>query len=231
MREVRRGRTHARPSAPGLAQHLRTVLWGPAEFVGLPARLLAQGMVVGAVATAAIGGVGFAGMWVGPRTLVTGEAGLIVVAAVMVYLAVLRAGRILIGLVAVLGACLAFMAPDVAAGVALQHRGQVESARVGSVGIPSGRGRTLCSITQPVGAVTGATVWRGCGKSITPGDTLPVVYDPERRAPTRGVAAPGELRAAEDRLAGVGAALVAGCTVAVVRSFRLTAPSRPARGG
>lgn len=186
-----------------------------------------HGLVAGAAAAAATAGVGFAGMWVGPRTLGTGEPGLIVVAAVLVYLAVLRAGRILIALVAVLGACLAFVAPDVAAGVALQQRGLVKAARVASVESLSQRGRTFCSVREPAGAVTGATVWRGCGKSIGPGDTLPVVYDPEGRAPTRGVAESGELRAAEIRLAGVGVALAACCTVAVVRSFRLSVPARP----
>ncbi|WP_432168194.1 hypothetical protein [Streptomyces sp. bgisy031] len=183
--------------------------------------LLAEGLSAGSVAAAVIVGAGFVGMWGGPRTLVTGEPGLVVAAALVLYLVILRAGRVLIGLVAVLGACLALMAPDVAAGVVLQQRGLVESARVASVETAADRGRIFCSVTDLDAVPPGAEVWRGCDESITPGDALPVVYDPRGRAPARGVASPGELRRAELRLAGLTAVFVAGCTVAVVRSFRM----------
>ncbi|MGB8939665.1 MAG: hypothetical protein WCD21_05410 [Streptomyces sp.] len=225
MRAKRRGRSVRRSDAPVLAEHLRSVLWGPAEFVGIPGRLLVQGLSAGSATAVMVVGSAFAGMWGGPRGLATGELGLLVAAGLVLYLVVLRAGRVLIGLVAVLGACLAFMAPDVATGAALHQRGRVEPARVASVQKAAEHGRPVCSVTDIDAVPAGAEVWRGCAESITVGDTLPVVYDPQGRAPTRGVAAPGELRAAELRLAALSVLFVGGCTVAVVRSFRLEAPS------
>lgn len=216
----------SRTSAPGFAGHLRGRLWGPAEFIGIPGRLFVTGVVAGSAAAALVVGTALAGMWGGPRELITGEAGLAAVAALAAYLVVLRAGRVLIGLVAVLGTCLAFMAPGVAAGVALQQRGLVATAAVSSVQTAARHGRTICSVTDTDAAPTGADVWRGCAASTAPGDTLPVVYDPRGRAPTRGVSTPGELRRSSLRLTGLSAAFVAACTVAVVRSFRMTAAPR-----
>ena len=216
-----RGTASLRSAEPGLAGHLRSVLWGPAEFIGIPGRLLAEGLSAGGATAAVIVGSAFAGMWGGPWGLVTGELGLTVAAALVLYLVVLRAGRVLIGVVAVLGACLAFMAPEVAAGVALQQRGLVEPAQVASVQAAAEHGRPVCSVTAFDAVPAGTEVWRGCAESIAPGDTLPVVYDPRGRAPTRGVAAPGELRGAGLRLAALSVLFVGGCTVAVVRSFRL----------
>jgi hypothetical protein len=228
MRAEHRDVSARRSAAPGFAEHLRIALWGPAEFIGVPGRLLAEGFSAGGAAAAVIVGSAFAGMWGGPQGLVTGEIGLVVVTALVLYLVVLRAGRVLIGLVAALGACLAFLAPDVAAGVALQQRGRVEPARVASVQAATEQGRTVCSVTDIDAVPAGAEVWRGCAASTAPGDTLPVVYDPRGRAHTRGVAAPGELRGAELRLAALTALFVGGCTVAVVRSFRMDAPSHGA---
>ncbi|MFD7815758.1 hypothetical protein ACFV6E_22940 [Streptomyces sp. NPDC059785] len=94
-----------------------------------------------------------------------------------------------------------------------------------SVRAGPGHGRVVCSVTGVDAVPTGARVWRGCGESTAPGDTLPVVYDPRGLAPARGVAAPGELLQAELRLAGLTVVFVAGCAIAVVRSFELT--SRP----
>ncbi|MBO1329987.1 hypothetical protein [Streptomyces sp. VRA16 Mangrove soil] len=225
MRGSRRA-SHPRAAAPVLAEHLRSVLWGPAEFVGVPRRLLVEGLLAGGAAAALTVGAGFAGMWGGPRELTTGEPGLLVIAVLVLYLLIRRAGRILVGLVAVLGICLALMSSDVAAGVALQQRGLVEPARVASVQPDSGRGRALCAVTGVDAVPTGAAVWRGCGATTALGDTLPVVYDPEGRAPTRGVAAPGELRAAQLRLAALATAFLTGCACAVARSFRMTAAPR-----
>ncbi|MFE0130997.1 hypothetical protein ACFWY6_05350 [Streptomyces sp. NPDC059037] len=225
MRAIRQGTAARRSAAPGLAEHLRSVLWGPAEFIGIPGRLLAEGLAVGGATAVVIVGSAFAVMWGGPRGLVTGELGLTVVAALVLYLMVLRAGRVLIGLVAVLGACLAFMAPDVAIGVVLQQRGRVEPARVASVQAEAEHGRSVCSVTDIDAVPAGAEVWRGCAESIWVGETQPLVLHPPGRAPTPGVATPGELRGAELRLAALSVLFVGGCTVAVVRSFRLEATS------
>ncbi|MFD0313226.1 hypothetical protein [Streptomyces flavalbus] len=142
-------------------------------------------------------------------------------------LAVLRAGRALIGIVAVLGVCLVAQTPPVAAGVVLAERGHVRSAVVVSVehGDQTGDGddRYLCSVTDRDGDPLGVPIWRGCGPATRPGDALAVVYDPEGRVPPRGLAGDvaewGPLRG----LATTAVALVAASALAVVRSFRLRA--------
>ncbi|WP_405956611.1 hypothetical protein [Streptomyces phaeochromogenes] len=68
--------------------------------------------------------------------------------ALALYLRVVQAGRALVGIVALLGVCLALQAPQAAVGVVLAEHGRVESAVVTSVeggpGAVSGRGRYLC---------------------------------------------------------------------------------------
>ena len=72
-----------------LMSHLRTTVWGPAEFVGLPPRrLLAEGLFAGILTAGAIICVGAAGVWTGRPALVSGEAGLAVAVALGVYLLV-----------------------------------------------------------------------------------------------------------------------------------------------
>jgi hypothetical protein len=207
--------------------HLRSTVWGPAEFVGLPPWwLVAEGIVAGGVGVTAIVATAVAGAWYGVPGLADGEGGLVCAAALALYLCVVRAGRALVGIVAVLGVCLAFQALPAAAGLVLAERGRVESVVVTSVeggqGAVSGRGRYLCSVAGRDGEPLKVRIWRGCRKTTRPGDALAVVYDPKGRVPPRGVEAgaspPGPLRA----LGGWAAALVAGCLVAVVRSYRLS---------
>ncbi|WP_338894637.1 hypothetical protein WBG99_02140 [Streptomyces sp. TG1A-60] len=216
----------------GLMSHLRTAVWGPAEFVGLPPRwLLAEGLSAGILTVGTIIGAGAVGAWTGRTAFASGEAGLVVAAALGVYLLVTGAGRALVGIVAVLGVCLALLAPQAAAGLVLEQRGRVLSVVVTSVeggpGAGAQEGRYLCSVASPEGVPLSTPIWRGCGRSTRPGDGLAVVYDPEGKVAPRGVAPESE----RGRLAGVVAlacALVAGCAVAVVRSFRLSAVPTPA---
>ncbi|MEV2243426.1 hypothetical protein [Streptomyces sp. NPDC049970] len=213
--------------APGIAAHFRSTLWGPAEFVGVPgAGILTRGLAVGFLGVTLITGAGVLGMWAGPSALRSGEAGLVLVAALVLYLAVLRAGRILIGLVGVLGMCLALAAPQAAAGLALASRGQVQSAHVTSVESKGHQQhRFLCEVDPDgPGVSPRMKIWRGCTGFTDPGDVLTVLYDPAGRAPTRGVAQPGEQAAAEVRLATLALVFAGGTTLAVVRSFRLTLP-------
>lgn len=206
--------------------HLRAAVWGPAEFVGLPPRwLLAEGLFAGLLSSGVIVGVGAVGVWAGRPALASGEAGLVVAVALGVYLLVTGAGRALVGIVAVLGMCLALLTPQAAAGLVLEQRGRVEPAVVtaveGGPGTGTREGRYLCSVASPEGVPLSATIWRGCGRSTRPGDRLAVVYDPEGKVPPRGV----DPESQRGRLAGVAAlacALVAGCAVAVLRSFRLS---------
>ncbi|MFC5219941.1 hypothetical protein [Streptomyces coerulescens] len=205
--------------------HLRSSVWGPAEFVGLPPWwLVREGLLAGGLGVVAIVGTGVAGAWYGLPALAAGEVGLVCAVALVLYLGVMRAGRALVGLVAVLAVCLALQVPQAAAGVVLAERGRVESVVVTSVeGGAAGQGRYLCSVADQGGVPLRVRIWRGCGQATRPGDALAVVYDPEGHVSPRGVetgvTAGGPLRA----VVGWAAALVAACLLAVVRSYRLTA--------
>ncbi|MGC0334840.1 hypothetical protein RKD23_007830 [Streptomyces sp. SAI-170] len=205
---------------------MRDTVWGPAEFQGLPPWwLVAEGLVAGGLTVAAVTGSALAGAWYGIPGLADGEGGLLCAAAIVLYLGVMRAGRALVGIVAVLGVCLALQAPPAAAGAVLAARGRLESVVVTSVdGAPAagpGRGRYLCSVADRDGLPLEVRIWRGCGKDTRPGDALAVVYDTGGTVPPRGVAAGGLSSGPLRNLGGWAAAFVAACVVAVVRSFRL----------
>ncbi|WP_244187837.1 hypothetical protein [Streptomyces regalis] len=221
---------------PHLMAHLRTSVWGPAEFVGLPPWwLVGEGLLAGSLGAVAIVGTAVVGAWYGLPALAAGEAGLVCAVALVLYLGMVRAGRALVGLVAVLAVCLALQVPQAAAGVVLAERGRVESVVVTSVEggatAAASRGRYLCSVADQGGIPLRVRIWRGCGQTTRPGDVLAVVYDPKGHVPTRGVEAEvtavGPLR----DVAGWAAALVAACLLAVVRSYRLThTAAAPAHG-
>ncbi|MFF0400099.1 hypothetical protein ACFYSJ_30765 [Streptomyces sp. NPDC005248] len=194
--------------------------------------MVSKGILAGALGVLGIVGTGAVGVWTGVSALADGEAGLVCTGTLALYLALVRAGRALIGIVAVLGVCLALHAPQAAAGVVLADRGRVQSVVVTSVDnagrAAPGRDRYLCSVADQDGVPLKVRIWRGCGRNTRPGDALTVVYDPQGRVSPRGVeAGTGPLR----DLAALAAALVAGCVIAVVRSYRLThalsATSRP----
>lgn len=209
-------------------EHLRTTVWGPAEFVGVPPwRLIAGGLATGMLGAGGIVGVTIAGAWQGRPALAGGEAGLVCAAALILYLALVRAGRALIGIAAVLGVCLAIQAPEAAAGVVLAERGHATSAEVTSVErgtrtAATGSGRTFCAVADADGVALGARIWRGCEDSTRPGDTIAVVYDPKGLVPPRGVDGVLSAKGSLSGLAGSAGALVAVCLVAVVRSHRIT---------
>lgn len=218
---MRRRRRPPFSTEPDLMAHLRTVVWGPAEFVGLPPGwLVAEGVLVGGAGTAAIIGATVVGAWTGRPVLADGEAGLACVIALTLYLVVVGAGRALVGIAALLGVCLALQAPQAAAGVVLAQRGRVQSVVVTSVedgrAADGGRSRYLCSVRGHDGVPLKVRIWRGCGQATRPGDALTVIYDPEGRVRPRGVAAegPGPLSG----LAPWGIALLAASVTAVVRS-------------
>jgi hypothetical protein len=210
-----------------LMAHLRSTVWGPAEFVGLPPWwLAAEGLLVGCLGAGAIVGAAVVGAWYGIPGLAGGEGGLVCAVALVLYLCVVRAGRALVGIVALLGVCLALQAPQAAVGLVLAERGRVESAVVtaveGGPGALSGRGRYLCSVADSDGVPLKVRIWRGCGQATQPGDELAVVYDAKGHVPPRGMEAgtspSGPLRG----LGGWAATLVTACVVAVVRSYRLS---------
>jgi hypothetical protein len=228
---MRRGRHSATAAEPHLMARLRSMVWGPAEFVGPPPpRLTAKGFLAGCLAASAIVGSTVAGAWYGIPGLAAGEGGLVCAALIVLYLCGVRAGRALVGAVAVLAVCLALHAPQAAASFVLAERGRVESVVVtsvdgGSTDVP-GSGRYLCSVIDQDGVPMKIRIWRGCEQTTRLGDTIAVVYDVKGRVPPRGAEGWGS---ALDALSGLGgwlAGLVSVCAVAVVRSYRLSAPDR-----
>ncbi|WP_229859582.1 hypothetical protein [Streptomyces anandii] len=173
--------------------------------------------------TAILGGA-VLGAWRGPPALADGAFGLVCAAVLTAYLLSLRAGRALVGVVAVLAVFLALRSPQAAAGVVLAERGRVESAVVTSIEDgwhPAGRPRRLCTVQDSDGAVLPVRIWRGCEGRTRPGDVLAVLYDPEGRLPPRGAGSGASVGGSLAGVAGCVAALVLGCLVAVVRSHRL----------
>ncbi|WP_020684205.1 hypothetical protein [Streptomyces prunicolor] len=131
MRGWRRLRT---PAQSHLMAHLRTSVWGPAEFVGTPPRrLVGEGLLAGVLGAAAIIGTTLFGAWTGRSSPSGGEAGLGCALSLALYLSVVGAGRALVGIAALLGVCLDFRAPQAAAGVVLAERGRVQPVVVTSV--------------------------------------------------------------------------------------------------
>ncbi|MGV9995060.1 hypothetical protein [Streptomyces sp. NPDC003374] len=207
-------------------EHVRTMVWGPAEFVGTPPRwLVGEGVLVGSLGAGAIVGTSLFGVWTGRPSLADGEAGLVCAVAVALYLTVVGAGRALVGVVALLGVCLALQAPQAGAGLVLAERGRTQSVVVTSVGngrpADGGSARYLCSVVDPDGVPLRVRIWRGCGQTTRPGDALAVVYDPEGAVPPRGAEPGTGMPGPLGELAPWIAALVVGSLVAVVRSYRL----------
>lgn len=224
-------RRHRAPAttAPHLMTHLRSTVWGPAEFVGLPPwRLVGEGLLAGVLGAGLIVVTTVFGAQTGRPALADGEAGLIFALALAVYLVLVGAGRALVGVVAVLGVCLAFHAPQAAAGVVLAERGRVESVVVTSVHgggmADGGHSRYLCAVADRNGVPLRVRIWRGCEQTTRPGDALAVVYDPRGMVPPRGVDQDTSALGALRGLSGWAGALVAVCVVAVVRSYRLSVP-------
>jgi hypothetical protein len=221
----------ATAAEPHLMERLHSMVWGPAEFVGPPPlRLTAKGILAGCLAAVAIIGSTVVGAWNGITGLAAGEGGLVCAVLLVLYLCGLRAGRATVGAVAVLAISLALQTPQAAAGFVLAERGRAEPVVVVSVegasGDARGSGRYLCSVIDRDGVPMKVRIWRGCEQTTRPGDAITVVYDEEGRVPPRGAEGGGS---ALDALSGLGgwlAWLVFACVVAVVRSYRLSAPDR-----
>lgn len=201
--EAGRGGTHAactalrdrRGTAPDGASAQHGV--GLTEFVGLPPlRLTAKGILAGCLAAVAIIGSTVAGAWYGITGLAAGEGGLVCAALLVLYLCGVRAGRALVGAVAVLAVGLALQTPQAAAGFVLAERGRPESVVVVSVEGASadapGSGRYLCSVLDRDGVPMKLRIWRGCEQTTRPGDAITVVYDVEGRVPPRGAEGGGQ---------------------------------------
>ncbi|WP_458248539.1 hypothetical protein [Streptomyces sp. MAI_2237] len=220
--------------------HLRAFVWGPAEFVGSPPGwLVGEGILAGFLGAGSIVGTAVFGAWTGRPYMADGAAGLVCAVALTLYLFLVRAGRALVGVACLLGVCLALQAPQAADGLVLAARGQVQAVVVTSVddgqAVDGATGRYLCSVVDGEGIPLKVRIWRGCRRTTRPGDALAVVYDPEGRVPPRGAQAGSGAAGSLDDLVPWGAAFVASCVVAVVRSYRLSSaagsPARPGLGG
>ncbi|MFG3105142.1 hypothetical protein [Streptomyces tendae] len=216
------------------------MVWGPAEFTGLPPRwLIGEGLFAGVLGSGLIVGSGVFGAWTGESAFAAGEVGLVCALGLVLYLLLVRAGRAMVGIVAVLAVGLALHTPQIAAGVVLTARGQERSVVVTSVQAneeaPGARGRYFCSVENRDGAPSSARIWRGCTRSTRPGDALALVYDPKGLVPPRGVEGATSVTDMLRSLAGWVASLVVACVIAVVRSFRLldhpVAPGSDRPGG
>ncbi|MER6326869.1 hypothetical protein [Streptomyces coelicoflavus] len=210
------------------------MVWGPAEFTGLPPRwLIGEGLFAGVLGAGLIVGAGVFGAWTGESTFAAGEVGLACALGLVLHLLLVRAGRAMVGIVAVLAVGLAMHTPQAAAGVVLTARGQERSVVVTSVQASEeasgARGRYLCSVEGRDGAPSTARIWRGCTRSVRPGDSLALVYDPKGLVPPRGVEGATSIVDVLRSLAGWVVGLVVACVTAVVRSFRL--PDRPVASG
>src|SRR4051812_44779575 len=108
---VRRKARHSYPSELHVMAHLRASVWGPAEFVGRPPWWLAVGGVLaGVLGAGAIVGATVFGAWTGRPSLANGEAGLVCAGTLAVYLSLVGESRVLVGIAALLGMCLALQA-------------------------------------------------------------------------------------------------------------------------
>ncbi|MFC8222174.1 hypothetical protein ACFUTY_28925 [Streptomyces sp. NPDC057362] len=202
------------------------MVWGPAEFTGLPPQwLIGEGLFAGVLGSGLIVGAGVFGAWTGESAFASGEVGLVCALGLVLHLFLVRAGRAMVGIVAVLAVGLALHAPQTAAGVVLTARGQERSVVVTSVQASEkasgARGRYFCSVESRGGAPSRARIWRGCTQATRPGDALALVYDPKGRIPPRGVTGATGIVDALRGLAGWAVGLVVACVTAVVRSFRL----------
>ncbi|MFF4473765.1 hypothetical protein ACFYZ3_29885 [Streptomyces sp. NPDC001599] len=104
------------------------MVWGPAEFTGLPPRMLiGEGLCAGVLGTGLITGAGFFGAWTGKSAFAAGDVGLMCALGLVLYLLLVRAGRAMVGIVAVLAVGLALHTPS----SARTWRGCTRSTRPG----------------------------------------------------------------------------------------------------
>ncbi|MFF1510416.1 hypothetical protein [Streptomyces sp. NPDC058326] len=198
-------------------------LLGAASYRGRPPLwLVGEGLVVACVGVvlplAAGTGAALGGM--SPRQSVAAVA--VSVAAVVLYLLVVRAGHALIAGVVALGLLLAPEVPRLVAEALLTGVGRTQEVVVAAVARePTGSPAYYCTVRRRDGAPMDARLWRGCGSRVAPGDLIGMVYDPAGRVAPRGVAGPGALvRACAEALT-VLLAFATLCFLAVVRSYRI----------
>ncbi|MGW5599485.1 hypothetical protein ACWEWL_10345 [Streptomyces rochei] len=194
--------------------------------------MIGESLCVGVLGAGLIVGAGFCGVCTGTSAFAAGDVGLMCALGLFLYLLLVRAGRAMVGIVAILAVGIALRTPRIAAGVVFTARGQERSVVVTSVQAneeaPGVRGRYFWSVEYRDGAPSSARIWRGVHTVHPAGDELALVYDPKGLVPPRGVEGATSVTDALTGLAGWVASLLVACVIAVVRSFRpLYSPGRP----
>ncbi|MFE0802560.1 hypothetical protein [Streptomyces sp. NPDC058812] len=200
----------------------RALMWGPANFRGTPPkRLLLEGTVLGTGLSGLIAGSAVAGALTGHR-LPALVAGIVLALGAAAYLFFTNAGRVLLIMVALLGAVLSWWVPRVTAEAVLAERGETRSVVVTEVHEHRYEGRDYvknsCTTQLPDGTPVEAQAWRSCTLSTRPGDRLTMVFDPEGAIEPTDRPLPGSAAEAAWRPTGLALLLAAICCVAVVRS-------------
>ncbi|SDL02998.1 hypothetical protein SAMN05421806_116153 [Streptomyces indicus] len=111
-------------------------------------------------------------------------------AALVLYLLITRAGRVLTAVVAGLSTGLALMVPQATAEAVLAQSGETTAVIVTAASYESDR--YFCSVRHGDGTAVAARLWRGCDASVQPGESIGMVYDPKGRIAPRGIAASGD---------------------------------------
>ncbi|MCZ4606908.1 hypothetical protein O3S80_24745 [Streptomyces sp. Lzd4kr] len=200
----------------------RALMWGPANFIGMPPRrLLVEGVITGVGLSGLIAGSAVAGALTGHR-LPALVAGIVIALGTAVYLFFTNAGRVLLVAVALLGAVLSWWAPRVTAEVVMTERGETRTVVVTEVHTHRYEGRDYvknsCTVELPNGTPVEAEAWRTCTLSTKPGDHLSMVFAP------KGVFEPTDHELPDSAVqagwppAGLALLLAGICCIAVVRS-------------
>ncbi|WP_199547611.1 hypothetical protein [Streptomyces sp. N35] len=211
------------------AAHHRTSHLLAGKIRGRPSRaalppplwLRIEGIAVAAVGTLAVIGCAVAAVLAGLPSSKAVAAGVVAVLALTLYLLVTRAGRLIGGIVAGLGIALAMVVPQAATELTLAGRGERVQVVVTAVDVSGeDEDRYLCSVRYGDGTPVQRRLWRGCSASVSPGESIAMVYDPKGRIAPRGASPAPETWQLVVQGAGLAGLLAAFSYAAVVRSIR-----------
>ncbi|NGO81458.1 hypothetical protein G6045_38240 [Streptomyces sp. YC504] len=186
-----------------------------------PLWLRIEGIAVALVGTLAVIGCTVAAVLAGLPSSKAVAAGVVAVLALTLYLLVTRAGRLISGVVAGLGIALAMVVPQAATELTLAGRGERVQVVVTAVDVSSeDEDRYLCSVRHGDGTPVQRRLWRGCSASVSPGESIAMVYDPKGRIAPRGASPAPDTWQLVAQGAGLAGLLAAFSYAAVVRSIR-----------
>ncbi len=206
-----------------MRQGLTDRLLGAAAYPGRPPFwLVTEGLLVAGVGTALVVGAGAAAVLAGLPPHGARLAAGVAVAAVVLYLLIVRAGHVLVAAAAILGVLLVPDVSRLASETALGGAGRTQDGAVTRVAhAPARTPAHHCAGRPRDGSPAGAGPGRGCGPVVRLGDPIGMGYDPVGRVAPREVAGPGAwLRTAVEAVVLL-LAFGTVCFLAVVRSYRV----------